>query len=78
MSITLKGGEKFFAQTMATSSDEEQAAFFNEFGRLMPILCQGSLGVENQMCMLVRHLDPYGRKIIETLAAFVALDKKPE
>ena len=74
MSVTLKGAERFFAQTMANSSDEEQAAFFNEFGRLLPLVCRTGLGAENQLCMLTRCLDSSGRQLLLDLAEFVKID----
>lgn len=73
MSISLKGAERFFAHALAVSTDEEQAAFFNEFGRLLPLVCKGSTGVEFQMAMLVRNLDGCGRETILELAEFVKL-----
>ena len=74
--ISLKGAEWFFAQTMAVSSYEEQAAFFNEFGRLLPLMCKGSTGTQTQLCMLVSNLDSSGRAIIRELGEFVKLEEE--
>lgn len=73
--LSLKGAERFFAQAMAQSTDDEQAAFFNEFGRLLPLICTTGIGgAETQLAYLVRNLDSSGRSVIMTLAKLIEVD----
>ena len=76
MSLSLKGAERCFAQAMAEATDDEQADFFNEFGRLLPLVCKASWKAEQQIAYIVRNLDSSGRAVLKALGEMVALDEQ--
>ncbi len=60
-------------RVFALSSDEEQAAFLNEVGRVMRTFdsaTDGS-GYAMQLCRISDHLDSNGRKFIKRLSEFL-------
>lgn len=69
--LNIEGGEVFFAKILATSDDNAQGKFFNEFGRYLRGVCKAGMGMDSQLCYIAMKLDRDGKELVKLLARFV-------
>ena len=61
--------DKLLARLVALANDEEQAAFLNEMGRSLRLLCHIDDGSEfMQLARISDHLDDNGKRLIRKLS----------
>lgn len=66
---------KILQRAFAEANSTEQAEMFNEFGRLLYMMCshKGKMGMDTQLCYVADDLDAHGERMIVALAEFVKL-----
>lgn len=73
MNTKLPFDPQLTGHAFASGNDEEQANFFNEMGRFLPMLCKGQM--DNQLCYVADKLNNYGENMILALADFVKIKR---
>ena len=62
---------EWIARVIAESDDNVQSDFFNELGRILPLICKHDIGYETQVAYFCDKLDSYGKLFIREIYAFI-------
>lgn len=68
--------DSIYVKAFVEACDHDQAAFLNEVGRCLHLVCKTNSAHENQLCWMADKLDKDGQAFVKALAEFVDLKNK--
>lgn len=75
--VTIKIDPKAIGQAFAYTDDEAQAQMLNEMALELKAVC-GDSSFGHQVCALSKHLDVNGKRLVESMKAFIDLRDEKE